>query len=297
MRPLFVQTVPAAMLVDDGHAVPAPRLPPGTGYRGAPTTKIAGLRFLGCTEAELVERVRGGWQDGGWILTANVDVLRTVDRRPQLRRLGESAIVVADGMPVVWAAQLAGLTVPERVTGSSLIFSLSTAAAQDGRTVYLLGGASSIPERAANVLRERAPGLRVVGTHSPPFGFDGRPEELQQVVDRLCAAAPNLVMVGLGFPRQERLIERIRPLLPETWFLGCGAAIAMAAGQFQRANPTLQRLGLEWAHRLRLEPRRLVRRYLRDDLPFALELLAHGAVHRMGLGRVSAVQGGGPGDR
>ena len=96
----------------------------------------------------------------------------------------------------------------------------------------------------------------------------------------MVAAAPDLVFVGLGFPRQERLIERLRQELPDAWCLACGGGISMAAGVVSRAPRVLQRLGFEWVHRLVLEPRRLARRYLRDDLPFALALLVRSAVQR-----------------
>ncbi len=80
-------------------------------------------------------------------------------------------------------------------------------------------------------------------------------------------------MVGLGFPRQEKLIERLQVAWPGAWYLACGGAIAMAAGVTPRAAPLMQRLGLEWLHRMALEPRRLAARYLRDDLPFVIRLL------------------------
>lgn len=196
--------------------------------------------------------------------------------------ISRAELVVADGMPVVWAGRLAGGHVPERITGSSLVFSLCGRAEAESRSVYLLGGDPGIPEEAARVLCDRYPRLKVVGTDSPPFGFDSDEHAVRGVVDRVVDAQPDLVLVGLGFPKQERLIERLRPVLPATWYLGCGAGIPMAAGQFSRASATLQRMGGEWLHRLALEPRRLARRYLRDDLPFALILLAGGLRSRLG---------------
>jgi N-acetylglucosaminyldiphosphoundecaprenol N-acetyl-beta-D-mannosaminyltransferase len=97
---------------------------------------------------------------------------------------------------------------------------------------------------------------------------------------------PDLIFVGLGFPRQELFIEQLRGELPHAWLLACGGGISMAAGVVGRASPLVQRLGLEWVHRLALEPRRLARRYLRDDLPFALVLLIRSAVR--GLRRVAS---------
>jgi N-acetylglucosaminyldiphosphoundecaprenol N-acetyl-beta-D-mannosaminyltransferase len=100
-------------------------------------------------------------------------------------------------------------------------------------------------------------------------------------VAAVVAAAPDLVLVGLGFPKQEKLIEQLRQAWPNAWYLACGGGIPMAAGVTPRATPLVQRLGLEWAHRLILEPRRLARRYLWDDVPFAIQLLARTATRRV----------------
>jgi N-acetylglucosaminyldiphosphoundecaprenol N-acetyl-beta-D-mannosaminyltransferase len=140
--------------------------------------------------------------------------------------------------------------------------------------VFLLGGAEGVPELAAEKLQVSSPGLRVTGAYSPPFGFDETEDGIQRAVETVAAADPDLVFVGLGFPRQERLIEMLREAHPTAWYLACGAAIPIAAGIFRRASPLARRVGLEWAHRLALEPRRLASRYLRDDLPFAVKLLA-----------------------
>ncbi len=253
---------------------------------GAPACRVRvdNLWLDALTERQVVETVREAWADGrgGSIITVNVDVARLAARRRDLAELiARGSLVVADGMPIVWAARASGQAVPERVTGSSLVYSLSAAAAADGRSVFLLGGAEGVPEKAAATLLERSPGLRVAGAYSPPFGFDSSPEEVQRTARTVTAAAPDLVLVGLGFPKQERLIERLRADSPATWYLACGGGIAMAAGVTPRASGLMQRLGLEWAHRLLLEPRRLAGRYLRDDLPFAAGLLARAAVRRL----------------
>jgi N-acetylglucosaminyldiphosphoundecaprenol N-acetyl-beta-D-mannosaminyltransferase len=94
-------------------------------------------------------------------------------------------------------------------------------------------------------------------------------------------AHPDLVLVGLGFPKQERLIARLRTVLPRAWMLGCGAGVPFAAGQFRRAPALVQKMGAEWLHRLVHEPRRLGRRYVMHDLPFAVLLLAQAMTGRM----------------
>jgi N-acetylglucosaminyldiphosphoundecaprenol N-acetyl-beta-D-mannosaminyltransferase len=261
----------------------ARREPPGAASPGGPRIQAGNLWLDALTEREVVSAVREAWRAGrgGSIITVNVDVARTVARRPELADLMVAgSLVVADGMPLVWAAWIGGHPLPERVTGSSLVFSLSAAAALDGRSVYVLGGAEGVPARAAAVLRARFPGLRIAGTDSPPLGFDRAEDGVRRTVAAVTAAAPDLVLVGLGFPRQERLIERLRQARPGAWYLGCGGGIPMAAGVTPRASRVVQRVGLEWAHRLALEPRRLAGRYLRDDLPFAVTLLARAAWQR-----------------
>jgi N-acetylglucosaminyldiphosphoundecaprenol N-acetyl-beta-D-mannosaminyltransferase len=228
------------------------------------------------TEEQVLDHLRSTWDEGfgGSVVTANVDILRAASRAPELADLvNKASLVVADGMPLVWAARVSGRPVPERVTGSSLVHSLARVAGAEGRSVYLLGGDPGVPEAASLALREQIPGLVVAGCYSPPFGFDRSEAAVRDVVARVSAARPDLVLVGLGFPKQEHVIARLREELPDAWYLGCGAGLAMAAGQFSRAPLWMQRFGLEWLHRLALEPRRLAGRYLRDDLGFALLML------------------------
>lgn len=257
-----------------------------------PRVQVGGLGVDAVTEREVVGTVREGWAAGcgGSIIPVNVDVARMAARQPGLAGLvAAGSLVVADGMPLLWASRVAGAELPERITGASLVFSLCEAAAVDGRSVFLLGGADGVPGKAAAVLRARFPHLRVAGTDAPPFGFDRTAEGVRQAVAGVVDAAPDLVFVGLGFPRQERLIEQLRRAWPGAWYLACGGGITMAAGIAPRASRLVQRLGLEWAHRLMLEPRRLARRYLREDAPFAIGLLA-----RAGLGRLTRQHSGPP---
>jgi N-acetylglucosaminyldiphosphoundecaprenol N-acetyl-beta-D-mannosaminyltransferase len=262
-------------------------MPPTSAGAGARRLRIANIWLDALTEAEVIAMVRASWAEGrgGSITTVNVDVARAVAGDPELADLVEKGtLVVADGMPLIWASRVAGDVLPERVPGSTLVLTLSEAAASDGKSVFVLGGDAGVPEKAAEALAARYPGLRIAGTDSPPFGFDQTAEGVERAVATVLATAPDLVFVGLGFPKQERLIEHLRLALPGAWFVACGGGIAMAAGVFRRASPTAQRLGLEWAHRLVLEPRRLARRYLRDDLPFALALMARSAGRRFARG-------------
>jgi N-acetylglucosaminyldiphosphoundecaprenol N-acetyl-beta-D-mannosaminyltransferase len=245
---------------------------------------LAGVGFHRLTEAQVVEHIMAASRAGrgGWVATPNIDICRQLQHDEALNRLVASAsLIVPDGMPMIWAAKLVREPLPERVTGASLIFSLTEAAARQQRTIYLLGGAAGVPERAGEELRRRYPGLIVVGTDAPPVGFDTDPQAVSAVRANLAATAPDIVYVGLGFPKQERLIARLAPLFPATWFISCGAAIPFAANVLPRAPKWMQSAGLEWAFRLLSEPRRLYRRYLLHDLPFAVRLLGASARHRL----------------
>ncbi|WP_232376206.1 WecB/TagA/CpsF family glycosyltransferase [Amycolatopsis aidingensis] len=245
--------------------------------------RVGPIEVVPLPEAAVVQLVERAWSShtGGWIATANVDIARAATRDAEAAALlAEADLVVPDGMPIVWAARLAGHRVPERVTGSSLVFSLAEAAARTRRSVYLLGGEPGVPEAAAKALTERYPGLLIAGTDSPPVGFDRTADGMADVVHKVVEAQPDLVLAGLGFPKQERTIRRLRAKLPDAWYVGCGAGIPMAAGQFRRAPELAQRVGAEWVHRLALEPRRLAGRYLRDDAPFAARLLTGALLRR-----------------
>lgn len=250
---------------------------------------LDGVALDAVTEDEVVEAVRtaldGG--EGGRIITPNVDILRQARTDPAVRAyLAEATFVVADGAPLVWASKLAGTPLPERVAGSDLIWSLSAGLARDGRSIFVLGGEPADPGfvdgagRAAFALSTAYPGLRVAGWRSPEYGFERYPHTLASVCRDVIEAKPDLVYVGIGFPKQEWLISLLRPELPFSWFIGCGAAVNFVAGDQDRAPGWMQRSGLEWAHRLGREPRRLARRYLRHDAPYALRLLAATGVRR-----------------
>jgi N-acetylglucosaminyldiphosphoundecaprenol N-acetyl-beta-D-mannosaminyltransferase len=242
----------------------------------APRVPIEGVPFNRQTESEVVDSVFRALSEGrgGRIVTPNVDILQAISRRPELRDLLRSAdVVVADGMPIVWASKLRGTPLPERVSGADLVWSLAERAGLEGRSVYLLGGRPGVAERAGKRFAEECPGLRVVGHHSPEWGFERSPEQMRDVLDRLRDAAPDLVYLALGFPKQDLVAAQLAPHLPRTWFLGCGGALDMAAGEVERASGALQKVGGEWIFRLMQEPQRLARRYLLNDAPYAASML------------------------
>ncbi len=242
----------------------------------AGTVELCGLSLAPLTRGEVVDRVFAALAQGtgGWIITPNVDHLRTHATDPSFRQLcGEADLIVADGVPLLWAARLQGTPLPERVAGSDLVWLLAERAVREGRSLYLLGGARGAAEGAAQRLRARWPRLRIAGTSCPWVSPMPAPAELEPLKAELVRARPDLVYVGLGAPKQERVIATLRTTLPAAWWIGVGISLSFIAGDVLRAPPWMQRAGLEWVHRLTQEPVRLARRYLLEDLPFAARLL------------------------
>jgi N-acetylglucosaminyldiphosphoundecaprenol N-acetyl-beta-D-mannosaminyltransferase len=251
---------------------------------GFPSIRLYGLELAQVSTDELVDHLfaslaRG---QGGWLVTANLDFLCRHRRDPGARALYDRAdLRVADGMPLLWAARLQGDRLPERVAGSSLLPLIAARAAATGRSLYLLGGTARGNEGAADVLRARWPELRLAGNSSPQISDPPDAPQLRALAEQLERARPDVLLVGMGSPKQERVIEALRPALPATWMIGVGASFSFVAGELRRAPPFMQRAGLEWVHRLAQEPRRLGRRYLADDLPFAARLFGHSARRRL----------------
>jgi N-acetylglucosaminyldiphosphoundecaprenol N-acetyl-beta-D-mannosaminyltransferase len=203
-----------------------------------------------------------------YVVTPNVDHVVMFQTRADLRATYAAAsLVVADGFPVVLASKLLRRPLPERVAGSDLVpavFDGASACRDAPLRVFLLGAGPGVAERAADRIHRRWSGVQVVGTYSPPLGFEHETAENAAIVDRVAAAEADLLIIGLGAPKQELWIHQYAALLPVRAALCVGATIDFLAGEKARSPRWMQRVGLEWVHRLVSEPKRLAKRYLRD---------------------------------
>lgn len=259
------------------------------------TVDLLGMPLLKSDTEGLLNRIFGDLAvgRGGWLITANLDFLRRFCHEPTMRDLYQGAdLCVADGMPLVWAAALKGEPLPERIAGSSLLAELIERAAKSNRGVFLLGGNPGAAEGAATVFKARFPDLRIE-TSAPWVGAPPSAEELETIAGELERAAPELLLVGLGSPKQEMLIRALRERFPSMWMIGVGVSFSFTAGQQERAPMWMRRAGLEWTHRLAQEPQRLAKRYLVHDLPFAFELFGR-VLWERSLGRNRRPEGRGP---
>lgn len=242
-----------------------------------PKVELRGARLAALTEAECVHLILSelGHARGGWLVTMNLDHLRRFDQGGRYAAiLRRASLMIADGMPLVWASYLQGTPLPGRVTGSDLIWSLTQQAAARGHSVFLLGGTRQALMGTSGILQKHFPALELAGVYCPPFGFERNPAEFEQLIDVVVAAQPDIVYVALGSPKEDELINVLRAKLPRTWWLGVGISFSFVTGEVVRAPAWMQRAGFEWLHRLIQEPQRLYKRYIIKGIPFALYLFA-----------------------
>ncbi len=199
----------------------------------------------------------------GYVVTPNAQhivMLQNNDRFQQIYQ--QATLSVPDGVSLLWAAEFLGTPLQGRVNGTDLFEQLCQAAAEVGLKVFFLGGRPGAAEGAAQVLTTRHPKLQIAGTYCPPYGFEADPSERERIQAVVAAAAPDILFVGLGAPKQEYWIAEHYQQLGIPISIGIGVSFEFVAGTVQRAPKLLQKTGLEWAFRLVTEPKRLWKRYV-----------------------------------
>jgi N-acetylglucosaminyldiphosphoundecaprenol N-acetyl-beta-D-mannosaminyltransferase len=253
----------------DHHRLPA--------ANGPPRVDVLGVRISCLTLDSAVEEV-SGWVDRAehrYGCVTGVHGVMECQRDPQLLRVhNQSGLTTPDGMPMVWSARWAGRREVSRVYGPDLMLAVLARAVDRGWSSFFYGGGPGTAELLAERLTSRFPGLQVAGTLTPPFRSLTQQED-EETVEVLNDSGAQLVWVGLSTPKQERwMAEHVGRLRANVLF-GVGAAFDVHAGTMSQAPRWMQRSGLEWTYRLSREPRRLWRRYLRNNPAFVLSVLAH----------------------
>jgi N-acetylglucosaminyldiphosphoundecaprenol N-acetyl-beta-D-mannosaminyltransferase len=225
-------------------------------------------RAEACDELErwILERRRE------YVVLANVHVVESARRDPAVAEvLAHAGAVLPDGAPVAWSVRRAAGTGAERITGSDLFDELCRRSPSAGHRHFFYGSTPETLASLTRIVRQRYPGIEICGTLSPPFSrsLKPSPDELAAID----AARPDVVWVGLGAPKQELWMRLARPQLSVPLLIGVGAVFDFASGRKRRAPQLLQRVGLEWAHRLAHEPRRLAKRYVVTNTTFTLAIL------------------------
>lgn len=217
-----------------------------------------------------------GWAGTGAprrVMYVNAHVLNQSQERPELRdALRRADLVYCDGYGVRVAAKALDLPIPHRMTGADWIWSLAALCEQTHRSVYLLGSEPGVAREAGERLRRRHPGLRVVGTHHG--FFEAGSPHAERVVEDINERRPDILLAGMGTPKQELWVERHAAALEADVLWTVGALFDVVSGRVPRAPGWLADNGLEWIFRLGIEPQRMWRRYLLGNPVFLSRVMA-----------------------
>lgn len=202
-----------------------------------------------------------------YVVTPNVDHIVQLEKDEELKRVYENAsLILTDGKPLIWISNWYKTPIKEKISGSDLFPRVCDLAAKKGYTMYLLGAAEGVADKAAKNLIDKYKGLNIVGTYSPPFGFEKDKVELKKIERQIQEVHPDILIVGLGCPKQEKYMYHHCKELGVPISFGLGASIDFEAGNIKRAPKWMSEHGLEWLYRITQDPKRLAKRYLVDDM-------------------------------
>lgn len=196
-----------------------------------------------------------------YVITANLNYCMLHHREAELQKMTRDAdLILADGQPIVTRSRMGNSPLPERVAGSEMIYRLAERCRDRGQGIYFLGGEPGVGQRCADTLAELYPGMRIAGVESPPFRQLNEVEQLQQD-ERIQSSDAGLLLVAFGQPKGEKWIHANYQRLGVPVSIQIGASFEFVAGTSKRAPESWQKLGMEWAHRMFGDPKRLVPRY------------------------------------
>jgi N-acetylglucosaminyldiphosphoundecaprenol N-acetyl-beta-D-mannosaminyltransferase len=202
-----------------------------------------------------------------YVVTPNVDHIVRLEKDEELQKVYKNAsLILTDGKPLIWISKWYKTPIKEKISGSDLFPRVCQLAANKNYTIYLLGAAEGVADTAARNLMKKYPGLNVVGTYSPPFGFEKNEQEMNKIKTQIQEVHPDILIVGLGCPKQEKFMYYHCKELGVPISFGLGASIDFEAGNIKRAPKWMSNHGLEWLYRFSKEPKRLFKRYFVDDL-------------------------------
>jgi N-acetylglucosaminyldiphosphoundecaprenol N-acetyl-beta-D-mannosaminyltransferase len=246
----------------------------GSAQQSGPTVALFGIEVDQVSMADAVA-ILLRWLDDKlsgcrYVVTPNVNHIVHLQNNARLGQAYAGAnLVVADGWPLVAFSRLFKNALPERVPGSDLVPHLFAAAKPERplRT-FLLGAKPGVAERAAERIKQKWSSVLVVGSHSPPLGFEHDARQCAEILQLVADAAPDLLIVGFGMPKQEIWLHTYQQHLFVKVAIAGGATIDFLAGEQSRAPRWVQRMCLEWLYRIGTDPRRLLLRYIRDAWHF-----------------------------
>jgi len=209
-----------------------------------------------------------------YFVTSNVDHIVKLHKDAEFRFIYKNAyLVLPDGMPLLWAARFLGTPLREKISGSDIASGICKLASCNGYRLFFLGGKPDSAMQAKAKLDNQLSSIKIVGVYSPPFGFENDKKEEDKISEMIKESLPDILLVGLGAPKQEKWIYKHYKELGVPVTIGIGATFEFISGLVERAPVWMQKAGLEWFWRLMKEPGRLWKRYLIDDMSFFLLVL------------------------
>lgn len=221
------------------------------------------------TMNDALQKIKELAQSGvnSYVLTPNVDHIVRLENDKEFKEIYENAdLVLPDGKPLIWISKLFSTPLKDKISGSDLFPKVCELASKNGFSIYLLGAAEGVATKAAFNLKRKFPDLIISGTFSPKLGFETDSEELGRIFENVKAAKPDILILGLGCPKQEKFFFKYRTNLNVPLALHFGASIDFEAGVIKRAPKWMSCIGLEWLFRFFQEPNRLFKRYFIDDM-------------------------------
>lgn len=233
-------------------------------------SRILNVEIDNVSQKELLAQLKHGV-----LVTPNVDDMMKHQRDEEFHRYAsEAEYCVCDSKILLLASKFIGQPLKEAIPGSSFFPKYCEYHKDDDTKIFLLGAKEGVGEEAKRRINEKIGREIVVDTYSPPFGFEKNEAECEHIVEKLSKSSANVVLVGLGNPKQTKWIYKYKDRLPNIdVYLALGATIDFEAGNIKRAPVIFQKLALEWLYRLIKEPGRMYKRYLIDDMPFFWLLL------------------------
>jgi N-acetylglucosaminyldiphosphoundecaprenol N-acetyl-beta-D-mannosaminyltransferase len=254
---------------------------------GLPRVNVlgVGVHAINMRQALAVFQIALEGRRKGYVCVTGVHGIMEAQKNPEFQAiLNRSLLTTPDGVPTVWVGRWQGHSQMQRVFGPDLMLEVCAMSVGKGYTHFLYGGADGVAEQLGASLQGRFPGLRIVGTYTPPF----RPlndTEKEDLCARVSKVKPDIFWVGLSTPKQERFMSEYLPQLDTRVMVGVGAAFDVHTGRIQDAPAWMKSAGLQWLHRLGQEPRRLWKRYLYNNPRFVLKI----ASQILGLSKYGSV--------
>ena len=202
-----------------------------------------------------------------YIVAINVDVVMKIENDSYLKEITDKAdMVLVDGKPLEWIAKWHKRPIKAKISGSDLVPILCERAAEKGYSIFIIGGKEGIAEKAKQNLERDLPGIRIVGTYAPPFGFEKDEKELSRINEMASSVHPDILIACFGCPKQEKWIYENYQKYDAKVSVCAGATVDFLAGNVNRAPKWMSDHGLEWFYRFLQEPKRMFKRYFIDDV-------------------------------